>query len=185
MVVANSRCRWSLSHVNFGWGDLGVMVLVDGIAVYVWCINSSHKPAQHDRGRWRTHEVEAEDGKGEGAKEREYAVQDLEGLVQEGGDRWVHEDVEDDVQQPAGREASAYNAQPQLDPEAQHRHSPGIVRILPLARMRCWTHPIASKLSIRHPSSCSREVADRCGLERVRTNVALRNVLPTGCSSNK
>ena len=66
----------------------------NAVLVFVTAFFRGHGP-----GCERAYQVEAEDGEGEGAKEREDAVQGEERLVQEGSDRRVDEHVEDDLQQ--------------------------------------------------------------------------------------
>ena len=86
-------------------------------------------------GQGRTDEVEAEDGKEEGAEERKDLVERDEGGVEEGGDGGVDEDVQHDLDQPAGGQPDTNYAHGQLEPEAQDGQHPPVVRVLPLPEL--------------------------------------------------
>ena len=79
-----------------------------------------------------TYQVEAEDGKGQSAKQGEGIIEVGEQGVQEGGDWRVDEDVQQDLQQPADAEHHAHNAKEALQVERHHCDSPGVVRICAL-----------------------------------------------------
>lgn len=81
-----------------------------------------------------TNEVEAEDGKGEGPKEREGAVKGGEEVVEKGGDGGVDKDVDDHLDQPSQAQHGADHAQNKLDVEPDHSDSPRVVRVLTLQR---------------------------------------------------
>ena len=80
----------------------------------------------------RTYEVEAEDAKGHCSKQREGAVQLDEEVVEEGGDRGVHKDVQHDLEQPADAEHHSHSTKDALQVECHHSDCPSVVWICAL-----------------------------------------------------
>lgn len=76
-----------------------------------------------------TYEIEAEDAKGHGSKEREGAVQLDEEDVEEGRDRGVHKDVQQNLKQPAHAEHNSHNTKDALQVEDDDSHCPSVVWI--------------------------------------------------------
>lgn len=58
-----------------------------------------------------TYEIEAEDGEGGGAKQREHTVKGFEQGIEERVQRRGQENVKDDLQEPCNAENGGYNAQ--------------------------------------------------------------------------
>lgn len=83
-----------------------------------------------------TYQVEAEDPKGQGAKQREGSIQTGEHGVQERSDWRVDEDVQQDLQQPADAEHHTHNTKQALQIEGHHCDGPGIVGICALQHIR-------------------------------------------------
>jgi hypothetical protein len=87
---------------------------------------------QHCLAKAITYEIEAEDGEGERPKEREDAVKPNEEGVEEGGDGWADENVEQNLQEPTHAEHGADGAHEELQPEHHCVHRPHVVRVLAL-----------------------------------------------------
>lgn len=86
-----------------------------------------------------TDEVEAEDGEGQGSEERENLVEADEGVVQKRRQRRVDEEVEHDLEEPAERQNGSNHSQHELGPESEHRHRPGVPRIVSLHRRTTYS----------------------------------------------
>ena len=79
-----------------------------------------------------TYEVEAEDTKSNCAKEGKCTVQISEQGVQERRDWRIHEDVQQDLQQPADAENHPHKTKETFQPEGDDSYSPGVVRVCAL-----------------------------------------------------
>lgn len=79
-----------------------------------------------------TYQVEAEDGKGQSAKQGKGVIEFGEQGVQERSDWGVDKDVQQDLQQPANAEHHAHKAKEALQVEGHHCDGPGVVRICAL-----------------------------------------------------
>lgn len=86
-----------------------------------------------------TYQVEAEYPKGQSAKQREGIIQSGEHGVQEGRDRGVHEDVQQDLQQPADAEYNSHKTKGALQVECHDCDGPGVLWICALQHAWCVT----------------------------------------------
>ena len=74
-----------------------------------------------------TYEVEAEDAKGHRSKQGKGAVQLGEEVVEEGRDRGVHKDVEQDLEQPTDAEHNPHDTKDAFQVEGHHSYCPRVI----------------------------------------------------------
>lgn len=84
-----------------------------------------------------TNQVEAEDGKCEGAKQWEHSVHGAEEGVQECIQRRAQEHIQHHVHQPQNGQNAGDNAECQLQPVQQHGDDPQVVRVGALHSGKC------------------------------------------------
>lgn len=65
-----------------------------------------------------TKEIEAEECKRSRSEEREEIIEVDKDLVQERGFRWIHNLIEEDMNQPDDRDASSHKPKQQIEEEA-------------------------------------------------------------------